>query len=105
MEETILKYLEEETGQNREEIKSWKLGNCLDLIQKFTDKQIEAISVTRCSTQLKLVYTSDFCKWLETGFTYYDKTSDFLSKTGYRMTFKELVNKYEQEQNKKALIV
>jgi hypothetical protein len=68
-------------------------------------EEMQAINYTRCSTQLKLVYTSDFCKWLETGFDYYEKTSDFLNKKGYRMTFKELVSKYEQEQNKKALIV
>jgi hypothetical protein len=71
----------------------------------FFEMRKEAINYTRCSTQLKLVYTSDFCKWLETGFDYYEKTSDFLNKKGYRMTFKELVSKYEQEQNKKALIV
>ena len=76
------------------------LENAIEEIQT-----IKNINYTRCSTQLKLVYTSDFCKWLETGFTYYDKTSDFLNKKGYRMTFKELVSKYEQEQNKKALIV
>lgn len=77
------------------------IDKCLDLI----NEPKEAITVTRCSTQLKLVYTSGFCRWLETGFTYYDKTNDFLNKKGYRMTFKELVSKYEREQKKKALIV
>jgi hypothetical protein len=37
----ILKYFEIETGQTKEEIKSWKLGNCLDLVQKFADNHLK----------------------------------------------------------------
>lgn len=63
MEDKILKKFEEYTGQNKKEIKSWKIGNCFDLIQKYADEQEEAINLITCSTQLKSEDMIDFEEW------------------------------------------
>jgi len=76
-----------------------------EFINDCIDKTLEAINYSQCSTQLKFVYTSDFVRWLETGFTYYEKTSDFLCHKGHRYSFRELVSRYNRSHALEALIV